>query len=155
MVKAIAGPALAWVVSDRLKSIQEVAQPGFPPLLVFHGTQDKLIPYEHAEELVAATSARRRVMVPLRGYGHNDIFQESNFDVMCEQFAQTYASLRGLRPLELRIPLPLFEVPAAATQAEQEPESSQSIVSSIVSSLGALSAQSVEASAGVATSGRF
>ena len=59
MVAAIAGSRLSWAISNRFKSIEEVQHADFPDLLVFHGTHDELIPFEHGEALVRAATDKK------------------------------------------------------------------------------------------------
>ena len=45
------------------------------PLLLLHGTEDELVPFEHSEKLLAAADEPKR-LVPIEGAGHNDILWE-------------------------------------------------------------------------------
>lgn len=43
------------------------------PVLLLHGTEDELIPFENAKALFAAAPSGRRLLVPIEGAGHNNL----------------------------------------------------------------------------------
>ena len=155
MVAAIAGSHLSWAISDRFKSTEEVQCANFPDLLVFHGTDDKLIPFEHGKAVVhAATdngSLAERRLVALHGYGHNDLFDDWNHRIMCSEFSKTFAPRLQSDGLDLHVPPEVFSTPSSAEAAT----SRGSLLSRVLAASVAVSAQSVETSAATLTSGRF
>jgi acetyl esterase/lipase len=166
MVEAIAEAqglpkGLAWVISNRLNSMEEVSQPGFPDLLIFHGTRDELIPFAHAEQLMAAADrshwpalggSKARILVPLDGYTHNDVFVEGTFDIIGGHFSKCFERFQRGRSEQLRIPPELFQPPVSSSDGQP---AGTSLFSRMVAASGAISAQALEASASAATSGRF
>jgi abhydrolase domain-containing protein 17 len=52
---------------DRLSQVRS-------PVLIAHGTQDRLIPFWHAQELYRAAN-QPKTLVPIQGAGHNDVFE--------------------------------------------------------------------------------
>lgn len=149
MVGALVSPALAWLVSDRFVTIEEVRKPGYPDLLVFHGTDDDLIPFSQGEAVVEACNAARKVMVPLEGCGHNDIFRSGPLHVMGEAFNDFFADLHG-ESKELSCPPTIFTPPESRPDAVQERMMAPptSIAKGVVS-------QMLETSASVSSSGTY
>lgn len=43
------------------------------PLLVFHGTQDQVIPFDNAKLIIQNSVSAYKQLIPLQGYGHNDL----------------------------------------------------------------------------------
>lgn len=64
-----APPVVRGILPDRYDNLARIARPG-PPVTLFHGTDDAIIPYAHGERLAAAGGARAR-LVPLDGGGHH------------------------------------------------------------------------------------
>jgi uncharacterized protein len=68
---------LRWLVWDRWGSVDRIGEITCP-VLMFHGTQDTLIPFEHGRRLFAAAPDRcadgvAKRFVPIENAGHNDI----------------------------------------------------------------------------------
>ncbi len=57
------------VLPDRYDNLALIRRPG-PPAVLFHGTEDAIIPFAHGERLAAAGGVRVR-FVPLQGGGHH------------------------------------------------------------------------------------
>jgi fermentation-respiration switch protein FrsA (DUF1100 family) len=81
-----------WVLIDRFPSVERIGQVTCP-LLVIHGRQDTIVPFEQGQELFAAapdqsTSGVRKTFVELSQAGHNDIMYVAADDVRdaVEQF---------------------------------------------------------------------
>eukprot|EP01052_Picozoa_sp_SAG31_P033848 SAG31_NODE_3879_length_3790_cov_1.915741_2_plen_73_part_00 len=55
------------------------------PMVVVHGTEDEIVPYEHGTSLVQAVQHSKKVtpssvkMVSLEGVGHNELLDNANF----------------------------------------------------------------------------
>lgn len=64
-----APPLVRGILPDRYDNLARIARPG-PPVILFHGTADAIIPYAHGERLAVAGGARAR-LVPLDGGGHH------------------------------------------------------------------------------------
>lgn len=64
-----APPVVRGILPDRYDNLARITRPG-PPVTLFHGTADAIIPYVHGERLAAAGRTRTR-LVPLDGGGHN------------------------------------------------------------------------------------
>ncbi len=58
---------------DRFDNLSRIAQINCP-LLILHGTQDRLIPFWHAEALYQAARDPKR-LIPIEGADHNDLLQ--------------------------------------------------------------------------------
>lgn len=58
---------------DRFDNLSRIAQINCP-LLILHGTQDRLIPFWHAEALYQAARDPKR-LVPIEGADHNNLLQ--------------------------------------------------------------------------------
>jgi len=164
MVAAVASEKLAWVISDRFTSIEEVKKSGFPNLLVYHGTRDEVIPFEHGDQ-IATTSLlsghpHETRLVTLEGYGHNDVlnpYDAPHLELVCSEFVQFCAQSGALQePLDKRLRvsdelfLPIYESPH-----EQQGGTMASQIGRIARVSAALSAQSLEASSATLSSGRF
>jgi hypothetical protein len=66
-----------WLLIDRFPSVQRLPEV-ICPLLIVHGDQDEIIPFEHAKQLFVAAPEQSangipKTMTPLKGAGHNDI----------------------------------------------------------------------------------
>ena len=91
MARKFAGKA-SWMVSDRFVTREELVKPGCPRTLVIHGTNDDLIPVEHAQRLMelreTVHGVDTQLLVPLEGYGHNDVFDEAALAAIVRNFNQ-------------------------------------------------------------------
>ena len=77
---------------DLFRNRAKIARIGCP-LLIFHGTYDKVVPFEHGERLYAGAREPKRV-VAVEAAGHNDIRQR-----MGERYWEALGDFsRGLRP---------------------------------------------------------
>lgn len=52
------------------------------PLLVIHGTEDRVIKASHGKALVEASPSTRKTYHPIEGAGHNDVFQLAGDEVV-------------------------------------------------------------------------
>jgi fermentation-respiration switch protein FrsA (DUF1100 family) len=66
-----------------------------PPLLLIHGTQDKVIPYEHVQALYAAASGKKE-LVTLNESGHADLYSTAG-DTYTAAVKAFLVSLDGAR----------------------------------------------------------
>ena len=64
---------VSWLVKDRYNTLDRIPNVRCP-LLIFHGTQDELIPISHGEILFDA-AAEPKSFQALPQAGHNDTFQ--------------------------------------------------------------------------------
>ncbi|HEY9867785.1 MAG TPA: alpha/beta hydrolase [Candidatus Obscuribacterales bacterium] len=71
-----------------------------PPLLIFHGKLDTLVPFSHAEELYAQAS-EPKTLVPLPTTGHNDISgtEPELFKASLSKFLRSLPEVPGASPL--------------------------------------------------------
>lgn len=60
-----------WLVRDRYDSLSKIADIG-APLQIFHGTEDRLVPYVLGERLFDAAKEPKRFYA-MEGLGHNDV----------------------------------------------------------------------------------
>lgn len=79
--------APGWLVSlllaDPFESLEALGTREELPVLVIHGVEDEVIPFDHGRELAAALGARAR-LVPLAGVAHNDLFARAGEQVVAE-----------------------------------------------------------------------
>jgi hypothetical protein len=63
------------------------------PLLVLHGEHDEVIPNSHGRKLVDASPSSDKTFMPIRGAGHNDLFEVAGDDIIREiaEFARRVA----------------------------------------------------------------
>jgi pimeloyl-ACP methyl ester carboxylesterase len=61
-----------WFARNRFPSEARISRLDVP-ILLFHGTQDTLVPFRHGERLAAAARPGRLEFVPVEGAGHNDV----------------------------------------------------------------------------------
>ena len=62
---------VSWLLRDRFASYEKIAQVHVP-LLVLHGTEDRIVPIEHGRRLYARAPEPKR-FVAIEGFGHNDL----------------------------------------------------------------------------------
>lgn len=58
--------------NDKFTNIKRIANIA-SPLLIIHGTKDKVIPYKHSKQLIEKHPGPKK-LVTLQGSGHNDMF---------------------------------------------------------------------------------
>ncbi len=68
-----------WLMRNRFESLPFV-QRSRVPLLLIHGTDDRIIPFRFSEQLYAASPADPKRLVPAREFGHNDLALENYAD---------------------------------------------------------------------------
>lgn len=66
---------------DRFPNLKRIKNIDLP-LLVIHGTEDRVIKASHGEALVEASPATEKTYHPIEGAGHNDIFQQAGDEVI-------------------------------------------------------------------------
>jgi len=64
-----APPIVRGILPDRYDNLALMRRSG-PPVILFHGTEDAIIPFAHGQQLAAAGGARAR-LVPLDRGGHH------------------------------------------------------------------------------------
>lgn len=64
-----------WVMQDRFDSLALIGEVHLP-LLVIHGTADRVIPYRFGQRLFAAANSPK-TMLTVEGAGHNDLFEQA------------------------------------------------------------------------------
>lgn len=72
-----------FLLRDKFDSLS-VASEVTSPVLVFHKTRDKIVPYSEGEELFGATGSARKKFVTVQGVGHIDFDNEFLVDEMQE-----------------------------------------------------------------------
>jgi len=101
MVRHRAGKLAAFFVRDMWNSKNVFrGQNRSPPLLIFHGIKDQMIPFSHSQKLYDLSTARNKRLVDLPGVQHNDIYK--SVDVIVEHWNSFFAgkiSSTCLRPL--------------------------------------------------------
>lgn len=75
------------LLKDRYDSIAKIPRMT-EPLLVFHGTEDRLVPYAQGEKLFAAATSPKR-FVKMDGQGHNNL----DYDVIVKETARWIQAL--------------------------------------------------------------
>lgn len=66
-------PGIEFVPKSRFDSVGKIARVR-APVLIIHGTQDRVIPFDHGQELFAAAVEPKSFM-PIPGAGHDDLYQ--------------------------------------------------------------------------------
>lgn len=69
-----------WLILDPFDSLKRVPRVT-APLLILHGTEDRLIPIEHGERLFAAAAQPKR-FERIAGGGHTDLSDQGAFDAL-------------------------------------------------------------------------
>lgn len=65
---------------DRFPNLQRIKDIDIP-LMVIHGTEDRVINYSHGKALYEASPAATKTYHPIEGAGHNDVFQLAGNEV--------------------------------------------------------------------------
>lgn len=133
MVGALVSEYLTWLVSDRFVTVEEVAMPGYPDLLIFHGTHDELIPFSQGEKVHESCRARRKAFVPLDGCGHNDVYDYAPLSLMKESFCDFFADLQRSKPArDLAVPPHLFVAPDPAEAGSEASGNAGGVLSQLL-----------------------
>ena len=66
---------------DRFPNLKRIRNIDLP-LLVIHGTEDKVIRASHGRALVEASPSKQKTYHPIEGAGHNDVFQLAGDEVI-------------------------------------------------------------------------
>lgn len=77
---------------DRYDSLERIARM-HAPLLIVHGLQDTIVPYEHGKTLYHAAKAPKKMLRFERG-GHNTLWSEPFFSQKVIDFIQSHCSAR-------------------------------------------------------------
>ncbi len=57
-------------------------------LVILHGSEDMIIPYSLGEDLFNSVHLAEKKLIPLKGYGHNDIYQSPQTMIVIQNFIQ-------------------------------------------------------------------
>jgi fermentation-respiration switch protein FrsA (DUF1100 family) len=82
-------PLSPWDKFDSLSRIKHINT----PLLILHGTEDQIVPYEEGVNLFNAALEPKK-MQRFSGYGHNNLWTNLEFYPSVSQFIQQYCMLR-------------------------------------------------------------
>jgi alpha-beta hydrolase superfamily lysophospholipase len=82
---------LEWLITQKFESIRKIAEVHIPVLFV-HGTADRYIPARFSEELYAAASARKKLLL-IEGGSHNSSMRTGS-----AEYARALHDFFGLRP---------------------------------------------------------
>lgn len=63
---------MSWLPFDRFRNIDRVKE-SVLPLLIIHGTQDRIVPYSHGKALYEAAAAESKRLYTVEGGGHNNL----------------------------------------------------------------------------------
>ncbi len=65
---------------DRFQNVKRISKIT-TPLLIIHGTQDRLISFDHAEKLFDESSSSQKDIVPIKEGNHNNLFSEHGEEI--------------------------------------------------------------------------
>ncbi|QDT01196.1 alpha/beta hydrolase [Adhaeretor mobilis] len=72
-----------WMMRNRFDSVERIAKYQ-GPLLQTHGTEDEVIPFDHAEELFAASASEQKRFMRVEGANHNGPLPEECYAALDE-----------------------------------------------------------------------
>lgn len=75
-----------WIMRNKFDSLERIAKYE-GPLLQTHGTEDEVIPFEHAEALFAAAASRQKRFMRVEGADHNGPLPEECYTALDEFLA--------------------------------------------------------------------
>jgi fermentation-respiration switch protein FrsA (DUF1100 family) len=84
-------PLIGYVVKSRFDSLQSIRQVR-APILIVHGTEDEVVPFEMGQQLFAAAPEPKR-FYPIEGASHNDLMESGGDSYLAclRQFLQESA----------------------------------------------------------------